>query len=85
MLLECAHGPSYARAQDHIKRCVCLIYDPVRSVQGSIALKALRLTEAFMEVYRTTEFTAATLADKSLSWNDIFQVRIRVAALRGQS
>jgi hypothetical protein len=27
-------------AQDHIKRCVCIIYDPVRSVQGTIALKA---------------------------------------------
>jgi len=64
---------TFLNYQDHIKRCVCLIYDPVRSVQGSIALKALRLTEAFMEVYRTTEFTAATLADKSLSWNDIFQ------------
>ena len=26
--------------QDHIKRCVCIIYDPVRSTQGTIALKA---------------------------------------------
>ena len=55
---------------------MCLIYDPLRSAQGAIALKALRLTDSFMEVYRTTsyaDFTAARLADKSLSWTDIFQ------------
>jgi hypothetical protein len=57
---------------------VCLIYDPLRSTQGTVALKALRLTDTFMDIYRNTsyaDFTAARLADKSLSWNEIFQVR----------
>ena len=41
-----------------------------------MALKALRLTDKFMEVYRSTpyaEFTAARLQDKGLSWSDIFE------------
>ena len=35
-----AHARRASDAQDHIKRCVCIIYDPVRSTQGTIALKA---------------------------------------------
>ena len=63
--------------QDHIPRCVCLIYDPVRSAQGGLHMKALRLTESFMELYRGTDFTASTLADKvaiaaGLPWSSVF-------------
>lgn len=42
--------------QENIKRCVCIIYDPLRSAQGILALKALRLTDSFMELYRTQNF-----------------------------
>ena len=70
-----AHPPH--AAQDHIPRCVCLIYDPVRSSQGGLHFKALRLTAAFMELYRGTDFTASTLADKvaspgGLPWSSVF-------------
>lgn len=58
--------------QDSIKRCVCLVYDPVRSLQGAPVLKALRLTDAFMELYRGSEMTAAQLAEKGLVWSDVF-------------
>mmetsp|Transcript_38130 Transcript_38130/g.61066 ORF Transcript_38130/g.61066 Transcript_38130/m.61066 type:complete len:359 (+) Transcript_38130:78-1154(+) len=57
--------------QENIKRCVCIVYDPRRSTQGSFGLKALRLTETFMEIYKAGEFTFEKITDKSISWQDI--------------
>ena len=31
---------------------MCIVYDPVRSTQGTFGLRALRLTENFMEIYK---------------------------------
>lgn len=42
--------------QENIRRCVCIIYDPSRSNQGVLALKALKLSDSFMELYRTHNF-----------------------------
>jgi hypothetical protein len=44
--------------QENIKRCVCIIYDPQRSGQGVLALKALKLTDPFMDLYRNQNFTS---------------------------
>lgn len=43
--------------QENIRRCVCIIYDPSRSNQGVLALKALKLSDSFMELYRNNNFT----------------------------
>lgn len=43
--------------QENIRRCVCIIYDPSRSNQGVLALKALKLSDSFMELYRSNNFT----------------------------
>lgn len=43
--------------QENIRRCVCIIYDPSRSDQGVLALKALKLSESFMELYRSNSIT----------------------------
>ena len=43
--------------QENIRRCVCIIYDPSRSNQGVLALKALKLSDSFMELYRANNFT----------------------------
>eukprot|EP00218_Dolichomastix_sp_CCMP3274_P013735 CAMPEP_0170143702 /NCGR_PEP_ID=MMETSP0033_2-20121228/12600_1 /TAXON_ID=195969 /ORGANISM="Dolichomastix tenuilepis, Strain CCMP3274" /LENGTH=337 /DNA_ID=CAMNT_0010380169 /DNA_START=10 /DNA_END=1023 /DNA_ORIENTATION=+ len=59
--------------QENIKRCVCIIYDPLRSAQGALSLRAIRLTEKFMDLYRDTDFTAERVLEKGLSWGDIFQ------------
>jgi translation initiation factor 3 subunit H len=59
--------------QENIKRCVCLVYDPHRSGQGVLALKALKLTDSFMEVYRAGSVTADALAKGNISWQDIFE------------
>lgn len=43
--------------QENIRRCVCIIYDPSRSNQGVLALKALKLSDSFMDLYRNNNFT----------------------------
>ena len=50
-----------------------LIYDPSRADQGVLALKALKLSDAFMELYRSNNFTGEKLREKNLSWVDIFE------------
>ena len=37
--------------QEQIRNCVVLVYDPLRTGKGGTALRALRLTESFMELY----------------------------------
>lgn len=64
---------TFLNYQENIKRCVCLVYDPYRSSQGVLALKALKLTDSFMEVYRGGNVTADALAKGNISWQDIFE------------
>ncbi|KAH1189843.1 Eukaryotic translation initiation factor 3 subunit H [Glycine max] len=58
---------------ENIRRCVCIIYDPSRSDQGVLALKALKLFDSFMELYHNNNFTREKLREKNLSWVDIFE------------
>mmetsp|Transcript_8380 Transcript_8380/g.9749 ORF Transcript_8380/g.9749 Transcript_8380/m.9749 type:complete len:345 (-) Transcript_8380:300-1334(-) len=64
---------TFLNYQENIKRCVCLIYDPYRSSQGVLALKALRLKDSFMQMYRSATVTSESLAKAGMSWQDIFQ------------
>uniref|UniRef100_A0A5B6Z2K4 Putative eukaryotic translation initiation factor 3 subunit H n=1 Tax=Davidia involucrata TaxID=16924 RepID=A0A5B6Z2K4_DAVIN len=64
---------TFMNYQENIKRCVCIIYDPSRSNQGVLALKALKLSDSFMELYRNSNFTGEKLREKNLSWVDIFE------------
>ncbi|KAK9137302.1 hypothetical protein Sjap_007896 [Stephania japonica] len=59
--------------EENIRRSVCIIYDPSRSNQGVLALKALKLSDSFMDLYRNTNFTGEKLREKNLSWVDIFE------------
>lgn len=59
---------SYA---ENIQRCVCLVYDPLRSQHGALALKALRLTDAFLELYRSGEVTTERVQEKGITWSDV--------------
>ncbi|KAJ6338821.1 hypothetical protein OIU76_008309 [Salix suchowensis] len=59
--------------QENIRRCVCIIYDPSRANQGALALKALKLSDSFMDLYRNNNFTGEKLREKNLSWVDIFE------------
>ncbi|KAJ6401258.1 hypothetical protein OIU84_016633 [Salix udensis] len=64
---------TFMNYQENIKRCVCIIYDPSRANQGVLALKALKLSDSFMDLYRSNNFTGEKLREKNLSWVDIFE------------
>ncbi|GLJ52188.1 hypothetical protein SUGI_1110170 [Cryptomeria japonica] len=64
---------TFMNYQENIRRCVCIIYDPVRSGQGVLAMKALKLQESFMDLYKNQEFTGEKLREKNLTWVDIFE------------
>ncbi|KAM5569864.1 eukaryotic translation initiation factor 3 subunit H [Rosa sericea] len=64
---------TFMNYQENIRRCVCIIYDPLKSNQGVLALKALKLSDSFMELYRSNNFTGEKLREKNLSWVDIFE------------
>ncbi|GAB2237398.1 hypothetical protein Droror1_Dr00015300 [Drosera rotundifolia] len=64
---------TFMNYQENIKRCVCIIYDPSKSNQGVLALKALKLSDSFMELYRSNNFTGEKLREKNLTWVDIFE------------
>ncbi|XP_076919405.1 eukaryotic translation initiation factor 3 subunit H-like isoform X1 [Bidens hawaiensis] len=64
---------TFMNYQENIKRCVCIIYDPSKSNQGALALKALKLSDSFMELYRNNEFNGEKLREKNLTWVDTFE------------
>ncbi|KAJ6390158.1 hypothetical protein OIU77_024387 [Salix suchowensis] len=64
---------TFMNYQENIRRCVCIIYDPSRANQGALALKALKLSDSFMDLYRNNNFTGEKLREKNLSWVDIFE------------
>lgn len=64
---------TFMNYQENIRRCVCIIYDPERSGQGVLAMKALKLQDTFMDLYKSNDFTGEKLREKNLTWVDIFE------------
>jgi hypothetical protein len=59
-------GPTVAtqfQFQDSVPKSVCLVYDPVRTLSGSVHLKAYRLSDRFMAKYK--EHAEKQAADKN--------------------
>lgn len=56
---------------ESLERCICIVYD-VSSNVGSGAVKAIRLTDAFVEAYREGSLTVEKIIAKKLSWKDVF-------------
>lgn len=67
--------------QSQIKNAVVLIYDPIKTNQGTVALQAFRLTPAFMEIYASRDYTKQSFEQRGLTFSSIFtEVPIRVRA-----
>lgn len=45
--------------QATLPKCVVIVYDTLKTSHGNLSLKAFRLTDAFMELYKSQTFTAA--------------------------
>ncbi|KAJ4711283.1 Eukaryotic translation initiation factor 3 subunit H [Melia azedarach] len=64
---------TFMNYRENIGKCVCIIYDPSRFNQGVSALKALKLSDSFMDFCRNINFTGGKLKKKNLSWADVFE------------
>jgi translation initiation factor 3 subunit H len=59
--------------QQHIPNSVCVVYDPFRTADGYLALKAYRLTEAFMGLFASQSFGCKAFSSKDMDSRDIFE------------
>lgn len=64
---------TFINYQESIKRCICIIFDPQQAAAGALGLKAVRLREAFMDVYKAGSLTSDKLKTASISSSDIFE------------
>jgi len=65
--------------QENIKNCVVIIYDPSRTRTTGLALRAFRLTDGFMALYKEGKFTFDSLATAHMADTDVFQeLRLQV-------
>jgi len=65
--------------QATIKKCVVIVFDPLKTAQGLLSLKAFRLSQSFMDLYSKQSFTKESLDQASLSYRDVFeQIPIRI-------
>ena len=74
---------TFVNYHENIKKCVCLIYDPQRSARGSIALKAIRLKDAFIELFKEQKMTGKDMREANIAWKDVFQeipIKVSVGA-----
>lgn len=58
----------YQRENNHV---VALVHDISRSSQGSLSLRAFKLTSTFMAAYKEGKFTTESLQKSKLSYKDI--------------
>ena len=60
--------------QEHLgPNSVAIVYDPVRSSSGTLSIKALRLTDAFMSAFKDKKITAEDAAKVPLTSGTIFE------------
>ncbi|KAL5016846.1 hypothetical protein ScPMuIL_006435 [Solemya velum] len=59
--------------QHSIEESVVLIYDPLRSTQGFLSLKAYRLTKLMMEFYKDGEFSPEAIKSSNISFESMFE------------
>lgn len=59
--------------QSALPKSVVVVYDPLKSTQGALALKAFRLTEAFMQVFADGIFTSEGLKAAKVSHTEILE------------
>eukprot|EP00735_Rhodelphis_limneticus_P011268 TRINITY_DN434_c0_g1::TRINITY_DN434_c0_g1_i1::g.2507::m.2507 TRINITY_DN434_c0_g1::TRINITY_DN434_c0_g1_i1::g.2507 ORF type:complete len:348 (-),score=97.74,sp/Q9C5Z2/EIF3H_ARATH/47.60/2e-96,JAB/PF01398.16/1.5e-14,Phage_HK97_TLTM/PF06120.6/0.036 TRINITY_DN434_c0_g1_i1:550-1539(-) len=66
--------------QENLKHCISLIYDPLRTAQGQLSIRAYRLTETFMKLYRLCDFSYYRVLATGLTSNSIYEeVPIRIS------
>ncbi|XP_059567263.1 eukaryotic translation initiation factor 3 subunit H-like [Myotis daubentonii] len=67
--------------QHAIEECVVLIYDPIKTAQGSLSLKAYRLTPKLMEVCKEKDFSPKALKKGRITFEHMFEGLILIKNL----
>lgn len=73
---------TFVNYHENIKKCVCLIYDPHRSQRGTLALRAIRLRDSFIDLYKQEKLSGKDMREASVSWKDVF-VDVPIKVCRG--
>eukprot|EP00210_Caulerpa_lentillifera_P005300 g5064.t1 len=64
---------TFVNYHESIQRCVCIIYDPQSAKIGQVGLRAIRLQDSFIKLYKSVEqLTGEKLRASGLSWSSIF-------------
>uniref|UniRef100_A0A8B9KXS3 Eukaryotic translation initiation factor 3 subunit H n=1 Tax=Astyanax mexicanus TaxID=7994 RepID=A0A8B9KXS3_ASTMX len=58
--------------QHAIEESVVLIYDPIKTAQGSLSLKAYRLTPKLMDIYKEKDFSPEGLLSVSIGYKQMY-------------
>jgi len=65
--------------QATIKKCVLIVFDPLKTSQGLLSLEAYRLTQSFMNLYKQQVFTKESIEEAGITFSDIFeQIPIKI-------
>ncbi|KAJ8325009.1 hypothetical protein O5D80_006522 [Batrachochytrium dendrobatidis] len=59
--------------QKNSPHAVMIIYDPSGTSQGNLSLKALRLSDTFMQVYETRKFSTENILEHKLTPGSVFE------------
>ncbi|XP_078542988.1 eukaryotic translation initiation factor 3 subunit H [Lissotriton helveticus] len=59
--------------QHAIEESVVLIYDPIKTSQGSLSLKAFRLAPKLMEICKEKDFSAESLKKANIAFEHMFE------------
>jgi len=59
--------------QATIKKCVVIVFDPLKTSQGLLSLEAYRLTQPFMDLYKQQNFTKESVEEAGITFSDIFE------------
>jgi len=59
--------------QINLRKCVAIVYDPLQTSHGALSLKAFRLTDTFVELYRQSAITQGDLSKMNRHWTEIFE------------
>eukprot|EP01133_Synstelium_polycarpum_P014226 gene14226-16785_t len=61
------------------QKCVVIVYDPIKTSQGTLSLRCFRLTSSFMDLFKDQVFSRDRLDSANLNFSDIFeQIPIKI-------
>lgn len=52
---------------------VCLVFDPLKTTHGKLWLRAFRLKQKFMQMYKAADFTQEAIKENRLTYDDVFE------------